>query len=285
MNEKAEDSTKINKQAAMQTVQAQPTPAAQEPAPQLPAKADAFAVATPESFLAQLTAPAEADAKPSESDLPPYLTFLHGMQKAEVRMAAMAALGAVPDGTPYLFKSPGTVYAARDLHFLRVKPSPFHYWSSDDDDGNEERIAERRPLDNGWKERYRGVLLAVGPSLPGGIMAITISLKQATCGVAAGLHDAIAASQSAQWVQQNGSLGKVPPDFRVAGRISSQQRAVKNGQNAGRNYTQAGIICTPTPMPVLEAVMRWVSLPEAQEEYARCVAWHNRTVARLREPA
>ena len=281
---------KINTQAAKATIQKQPepvAPAAAEAAPQLPATTQPaeLALATAEDFLAQLTAPTEADSKPAESDLPPYLTFLHGMQKAEVRMAAMAALGAVPDGTPYIFKSPGTVYAARELHFLRVKPAPWHYYSADDDDGNEERISERRPLDNGWKERYRGVLLAVGPSLPGGIMAITVSLKQATCGVAASLHDAIAASTSAEWVQKNGSLGKVPPDFRVAGRISGQQREVRSGPNKGRNYTQAGMICGPTPMPVLEAVMRWVQAPEAQAEYARAAAWHNKTVARLRELA
>lgn len=267
----------------MQTVKTQEaTPA---PEPQLPAKHDTAVLAAPQDFLAELTKPDEADTKPAESDLPPYLTFLHGMQKAEVRAAVSAALGAVPDGTPYIYKSPGSVYDARGVHFVRVKPNPWHYWSLDDSDGQEERVSERRPLDNGWKERYRAVLLAVGPSLPGGILAITASLKQATCGVVTGLHDAVAAAQTPEWVRNNGSLGTVPPDFRVAGRIQSQQRPVKSGPNAGKNYTQAGVVCTPTPMPVLEAVMRWVQTPEAQAEYVKARAWHEKTVARLRELA
>ena len=86
-------------------------------------------------------------------------------------------------------------------------------------------------------------------------------------------------------MQKNGSLGKVPPDFRVAGRISSQTRPVKSGPNAGKNYTQATAICGPTPMPVLEVVMQWVNRPETQAEYARAAAWHNKTVTRLRELA
>jgi hypothetical protein len=236
--------------------------------------------------MAMVTAEEEGDEVASERSLPPYLAFLHGMQSAAVRAAVSSALGSVPDGAPYIFASPSTVYNARELHFVRVKPLPFRYWSLDDSDGREERISEVRPTSGPWKERARGLLIAIGGGLPGGAMTVTYSLKQATINVATSLHDAIAASKSPEWVKQHGgSLGNVPPDFRVCGQLSVQQRQVRSGDNKGKNYTQAGLICKPTPLAVLEALHAWTKRPEAQAEYATARAHHERVVARLKELA
>lgn len=282
---------KINKSAALASLgpNAPPPAAAPQPeaapaapaAPQLPAT-----VQSPQDFMAMVTQEEEGDAVASERSLPPYLAFLHGMQNAAVRAAVASTLGSVPDGAPYIFASPSTVYNARELHFVRLKPLPFRYWSLDDSDGREERISEVRPTDGRWKERARGLFLAIGAGIPGGAMTVTYSVKQATISVSTSLHDAVAASKTPEWVKQHGgTLGNVPPDFRVCGQLQVSQRQVRSGDNKGKNYTQAGLICKPTPVAVLEALHAWTKRPEAQAEYAIARAYHERTVARLRELA